>query len=171
MQIRSFLLLWSSRQEVFCQKDLRSGTLFKRETMAHSCFPVNYVKFLRTSFLTKQFQWLLLCTLNQSEHFNDLKKVMQSRDFATMPSAYLENSPILSSTWNRNSTRVAAFTPPLSPCLSLFNLEHPPPQANFVLARTPHLPLNFFFHSKVFNSNKVHYINTLNYWSRSTHYL
>ena len=94
--------------------------------MAHSCFPVNYVKFLRTSFLTKQFQWLLLCTLNQSEHFNDLKKVMQSRDFATMPSAYLENSPILSSTWNRNSTRVAAFTPPLSPCLSLFNLEHPP---------------------------------------------
>ena len=101
--------------------------------MAHSCFPVNYVKFLRTSFLTKQFQWLLLCTLNQSEHFNDLKKVMQSRDFATMPSAYLENSPILSSTWNRNSTRVAAFTPPLSPCLSLFNLEHPPPSPKLTL--------------------------------------
>ena len=127
MQTRSFLLLRSSRQEVFCEKDLRSGTLTKRETLAHSCFPVNSVKLLRTSFLTKQFQWLLLCSLNQSEHFNDLKKVMQSRNFATMPRAYLENSPILSSTWNRNSTGVGAFTPPLSTCLSLFVLEHPTP--------------------------------------------
>ena len=33
---------------------------FKKENLAHSCFFVSSVKFLRTHFLTEHIQWLLL---------------------------------------------------------------------------------------------------------------
>ena len=73
----------SSRQEVFCEKDvvrnftkftekhlcqslflnnvtgLRPATLLKK-TLGQVFFPVNFVKFLRTPFLAKHIWWLLL---------------------------------------------------------------------------------------------------------------
>ena len=73
----------SSRPEVFCKKDLlrnfakfigkhlchslffnkvaglRPATLFKKR-LWHRCFPVNFVKFLRTLFFTEHLWWLLL---------------------------------------------------------------------------------------------------------------
>ena len=36
-----------------------TGTLFKKR-LRPNCFPVNFVRFLRTPFYTKHFQWLLL---------------------------------------------------------------------------------------------------------------
>ena len=39
--------------------DLSPATLFK-ERLWHRCFPVKFAKFLRTTFLTEHFQWLLL---------------------------------------------------------------------------------------------------------------
>ena len=64
----------SSRPEVFCKKGvLRNFAIFTgKQTPApvyfliskkrpwHKCFPVNFVKFLRTSFLTQHLWWLLL---------------------------------------------------------------------------------------------------------------
>ena len=74
----------SSRPEVFCKKavlrnfakftgkqhlchslffnkvaHLKAATFLKKR-LWNKCFPVNFVKFLRTPFLTKQLQWLLL---------------------------------------------------------------------------------------------------------------
>ena len=39
--------------------DLRPATLLKKR-LWRTCFPVNFVKFLRTSFLTEHLWWLLL---------------------------------------------------------------------------------------------------------------
>ena len=63
----------SSRPEVFSQKDvlkhfskftgkhlcLRPATLLKKR-LWHRCFPVNFKKFLSTTFLTEHLRWLLL---------------------------------------------------------------------------------------------------------------
>ena len=73
----------SSHPEVFCKKGilrnfakftgknlsqslffnkvagLRPATLFKKR-LWHRCFPVNFVKFLRTPFLTEHLRWLFL---------------------------------------------------------------------------------------------------------------
>ena len=73
----------SSRPEVFCEKDvlrnfakftgkhlcqslffnkiagLRPATLLKNR-LWHRCFPVNFAKFPRTTFLTEHLRWLLL---------------------------------------------------------------------------------------------------------------
>ena len=38
---------------------LRPGTLLKKR-LWHRCFPVNFAKFLRTSFFTEHLRWLLL---------------------------------------------------------------------------------------------------------------
>ena len=38
---------------------LRPATLLKKRSW-HRCFPVNFVKFLRTSFLKEHLRWLLL---------------------------------------------------------------------------------------------------------------
>ena len=47
--------------EVFCKKGvlIRPGTAFKKRVW-HRCFPVNFVKFLRTPFFVEHFWWLLL---------------------------------------------------------------------------------------------------------------
>ena len=74
----------SSRPEAFCQKGvlrnfakftgkhvfqslffnkvagLRSATVLKK-TLWHRCFPVNFVKILRTPFYIEHLRWLLLC--------------------------------------------------------------------------------------------------------------
>ena len=51
-------------QSLFFNKiaDLRPATLF-RKRLWHRCFPVNFVKFLRTSFLQNIFERLFLCSL------------------------------------------------------------------------------------------------------------
>ena len=41
-----------------------SETLLKK-SLWHSCFPVNFAKFLRTLFLTEHLRWLLLETQKQ----------------------------------------------------------------------------------------------------------
>ena len=48
-------------QSLFFNKvaGLRTGTLLK-ERLWHSCFPVNFAKFVRTPFLTEHLRWLLL---------------------------------------------------------------------------------------------------------------
>ena len=38
---------------------LRPATLLKKR-LRHRCFPVNFVKFLRTHFFTERLRWLLL---------------------------------------------------------------------------------------------------------------
>ena len=74
----------SSRLEVFCKKDvlqnfskftenhlffsgdrLRPATLLKKR-LWHRCFPLNFVKFLRTPFYTEHLRWLLLYVLVKS---------------------------------------------------------------------------------------------------------
>ena len=77
--------LRGSRPEVFCKKGvLRNFAKFTgkelcrslffnkvagltpatllRKRLWHRCFPVNFARFLRTSFLTEHLQWLLLKT-------------------------------------------------------------------------------------------------------------
>ena len=48
-------------QRLFFNKaaGLRPATLLKK-TLWHRCFPVNFVKFLRTTFLNEHLRWLLL---------------------------------------------------------------------------------------------------------------
>ena len=84
-----FFFVRSSHQEVFCKKGvlrnfekltrkhlcgslffdkvagLRPATLLKKR-LWHRCFPVNFVRFLRTPFLTEDLRWLLLIFLNVS---------------------------------------------------------------------------------------------------------
>ena len=43
----------------FFVASLRPATLLKKR-LWHSCFPVNYTKFLRASFFTEHLRWLLL---------------------------------------------------------------------------------------------------------------
>ena len=49
----------SSHPDVFCKNGLRPTTLLKKR-LWHRCFPVNFVKFLRTPFYIKHLWWLLL---------------------------------------------------------------------------------------------------------------
>ena len=50
----------SSRPELFCKKGVpRHATLLKK-SLWHRCFPVNFVKFLRTPFYIEHLGWLLL---------------------------------------------------------------------------------------------------------------
>ena len=58
-----------SRPEVFCIKVFlqilqnsqeKSCARVSKERLWHKCFPVNFVKFLRTPFLAEHFCWLLL---------------------------------------------------------------------------------------------------------------
>ena len=42
---------------------LRPATLLKKR-LWHRCFPVNFAKFLRTSFVTEHLSWLLLTIVN-----------------------------------------------------------------------------------------------------------
>ena len=45
---------------------LSSATLLKKR-LWHRCFPVNFVKFLRTTFFTEHLWWLLLTGGSSSE--------------------------------------------------------------------------------------------------------
>ena len=45
---------------------MSSRKLFFVEAVAQRCFPVNFVKFLRTPFLTERFRWVLIFLLGVS---------------------------------------------------------------------------------------------------------
>ena len=48
-------------QSLFFNKVSGSGLqLYLKKRLWHSCFPVNFAKFLGTLFLTEHLQWLLL---------------------------------------------------------------------------------------------------------------
>ena len=49
-------VVWRYSVEKVC---LRPGTLLKMR-LWHRCFPVNFVKFLRTPFFTEHLRWLLM---------------------------------------------------------------------------------------------------------------
>ena len=81
--MKAFMKARSSPLEVFCKKDflrnfakfkgkhlcqslffnkvaeLRPATLLEKRFW-HRCFPVNFVRFLRTAFFIEQLSWLLL---------------------------------------------------------------------------------------------------------------
>ena len=105
----------SSRPDVFCKKGvlrnfakftekhlchslffnkvpgLRSAILFKKR-LQHRCFPVNFVKFLRTPFLTEHLWWLHLAIpsrLYQVEHFCYSEQVIPSRRFWIFCEGYI----------------------------------------------------------------------------------
>ena len=61
----------SSRPEVFCKKVFLASFLIKlqgwallKQRLWHRCFPVNFVKFLRTAFFIEHLWWLLLKLLS-----------------------------------------------------------------------------------------------------------
>ena len=75
-----------SRPKVFCKKDIlrnfakfRVSFLIKLQDVCnftwHRCFPVNFAKFLRTTFFTERLRWQLLL-LNEIEN----KKKMETRE-------------------------------------------------------------------------------------------
>ena len=79
MRSRLFLLLRSSSQKVFCEKDLRAATLLKKSL-------------LRTPFLTERLWWLLLAIpsrLYRVEHFC-YSEVIPSRTIRRSQKSYTE---------------------------------------------------------------------------------
>ena len=78
MRSRLFLLLRSSRHEVFCEKGLRPATLLKKR-LWHRCFSVDFVKFLKTPFLTERLWWLLLAIRSRLYRVEHLLSAILSR--------------------------------------------------------------------------------------------
>ena len=70
-------------QSLFFNKVARPATLFKKR-LRHRCFPVNFVKFLRTPFFTEHLWWLLLFVKRHiySVHiFCDNRQVLPRMEF------------------------------------------------------------------------------------------
>ena len=66
---------WSNiNQNLNLQKQSTEGVLKKKKRLWHRCFPVNFVKFLRTSFFIEHLRWLLL-----NLHLKNTRKFMQVR--------------------------------------------------------------------------------------------
>ena len=68
---RTLFIIRSNRSEVFYKKGVLGNFMkFAGKHMCQSlrnrCFPVNFINFLRTSFLTEHLRWLLL-------HYANLK--------------------------------------------------------------------------------------------------
>ena len=55
-----FLEISQNSQENTCAR----VSLLLKKTLWHRCFPVNFVKFLRTPFFTENLRWLLLSVLH-----------------------------------------------------------------------------------------------------------
>ena len=58
---KSFLEISQNSLENACAR-----VLFLKKRPWHRCFPVSFAKFLRTSFLTEHFRWLLLAFQSES---------------------------------------------------------------------------------------------------------
>ena len=65
---KTFLEISQNSQENSCVRVslLKKSTSLLKKRLWHRCFPANFVKFLRTSFLTKNLWWLLLFYHNNS---------------------------------------------------------------------------------------------------------
>ena len=57
-----------------CPEIFRPATLLKKK-LWHRCFPVNFVKFLKTLFLTEPLWWLLLFC---GDHYADCLQIFQN---------------------------------------------------------------------------------------------
>ena len=73
--------------ESFCYNvaGLRPATLIKKR-LWHRCFPMNFAKFLRTSFFTEHFWWLLLNNaggLSANDMFDNNIRVLKVNSFMT----------------------------------------------------------------------------------------
>ena len=71
--------------ESFCYKvaGLRPATLIKKR-LWHRCFPMSFAKFLRTSFFTEHFWWLLLNNaggLSANDMFDNNIRVLKVNSF------------------------------------------------------------------------------------------
>ena len=55
----SFKQCMTHRKNRSSRLEVRPATFLKKR-LWHSCFPVNFAKFLRTPFLTEHLRWLLL---------------------------------------------------------------------------------------------------------------
>ena len=97
-KFRSSRPLLTVKKSVLCNKGVLSRR--KQETcnikkrLWHKCFPVNFVKFLRTPFLTEHLRWLLLQffsffseSLHPPTRSNIFKK--NSKAFGLRNSSYL----------------------------------------------------------------------------------
>ena len=58
------------------------GLQLHKKRLQHSCFPVKFAKFLRTTFLTEHLRWLLLHLLWLLLYFF-LKKVLSNESYLT----------------------------------------------------------------------------------------
>ena len=72
----------------FCS--LRPATLFKKR-LWHRCCPVNFAKFLRTSFLTEHLRWLLLKYKELSELMVNMHRDVDVKIFEPANVADLNN--------------------------------------------------------------------------------
>ena len=77
--LRNFLKFTGKHQSLFFNKvaGLRPATLLKKR-LWHRCFPVNFVKFLRTPFLQNTFGRLLLKILTLSIVFVCRKRIFRN---------------------------------------------------------------------------------------------
>ena len=62
---KAFLEILQNSQGNICAR-----VSFLKKRLWHRCFPVNFAKFLRTSFLTKHPRWLLLAFQSESTLFS-----------------------------------------------------------------------------------------------------
>ena len=71
-------------QSLFVNKvaGLKPATILKK-SFWHSCFPVNFVKLLRTTFFKEHFRWLLLTVQNMLLHVNQLIHSFPMHTFPT----------------------------------------------------------------------------------------
>ena len=81
-------------QSLFFNKvaDLRPATLLKKR-LWHRCFPVNFVKFLRTPFLTEHTLWLLLNTTYLSVHLAESSNHPQWVSLSPLKNLFLVLTP------------------------------------------------------------------------------
>ena len=81
-------------QSLFFNKvaDLRPATLLKKR-LWHRCFPVNFVKFLRTPFLTEHTLWLLLSTTYLSVHLAESSNHPQWVSLSPLKNLFLVLTP------------------------------------------------------------------------------
>ena len=88
----------SGRPEEFCKKG-RPATLFKKR-LWQRCYPVNFVKFLRTPFFIEHLWWLLLYRGKRVNHWNEYFFRKHNREFRSKEGWWLSLNPINSENIN-----------------------------------------------------------------------
>ena len=88
-----FLAISQNSMEETCAKASFSQAcnFIKKKRPWHKCFPVNFVKFLRTPFLTEHLRWLLLVKRRTLDTFSNYRNsILLFSDFNTC----VEDEPI-----------------------------------------------------------------------------